>query len=711
MLKGTYKNKGFDKVADLVEIAGSLQPLTAVMAGGERVEDLLLVESARDHGILNRIVLVGKKQKISDAVAKVGIHVPRKDILAADSDEEAAAATAGLLKAGGVQMVLKGSTPTHVLHRHMLPLAIRSTVSLVSIFDAAPIANGRPMILTDAGVTTVCNYARIAGLIQNAVDVARHVMGIEKPRVALLSANEKILPTLPSTQLGAAFARRGWPGASVYGPLSLDLATDPGAVASKGLPDISGAGEVAGKADILVCPNIDTGNVIYKMVSALIKYGEASLANIIMGFPKPYVLLSRSDALETRLNSLALGAIYAQCGLGEHPAPVRRSSVRIKPKPRRIVVLNPCSRFVKFSLFEDDRCVRNEMFEYSLSPAVTVKGRQRQVDQLTHGVLQILNAEQWKTTDAIVARGRLLPYSSESHAAYSIAERRGGNIDVNKMLMASLLAQTKKQPDIGLGVSVTIALAGVIKAPAYVVDSAAIEGVCAEADTSVGQEIIGSDASYVLSICAAARKAAQSVGRPLEDINLVVGHLDADMMLAAIRNARMTDSNIARVQDGACAPQPPEQPFISELIELCRASHITSAQRKEAPAACGGNGACLSESHLRIIDMEINAGNGDALRIVDALAYQVAKGIGAVYVAAGCDVEAIVLTGAMIRIERVRNEIRRHVGRLAPLLLFEQPPDMEALAAEALRVLAGESKARRRYRKQPDTSSNRRTPE
>ena len=65
----------FEKVVDLVDIAGSLQPLTAVMAGGERVEDLLLVESARDHGIINRIVLVGKKQLISDAVAKVGIHV------------------------------------------------------------------------------------------------------------------------------------------------------------------------------------------------------------------------------------------------------------------------------------------------------------------------------------------------------------------------------------------------------------------------------------------------------------------------------------------------------------------------------------------------------------------------------------------------------------------------------------------------------------
>lgn len=350
-------SKGFTKVVDLVEIAGSLKPLTAVMAGGERVEDLLLLESARDHGIIDRIVLVGRKHLISDAVARVGIDVPEEDILASDSDEGAAAVTAELVNTGVVQMVLKGSTPTHILHRHMLPLAVRDTVSLVSIFDAAPIANGRPMILTDAGVTTVCNYARIAGLIRNAVDIAHSVMEIKEPRVALLSANEKILPTLPSTQMGADFTRREWPDATVYGPLSLDLATDPRAVASKGLPDIHAAHEVAGQADILVCPGIDTGNVIYKMLSALIKYGEASLANIIMGFPKPYVLLSRSDALESRLNSVALGAIYAQRGLGEH-SPSSGVVVPAKTTVHGDMVVNPDPTSTKITWDKNDPCIQ-----------------------------------------------------------------------------------------------------------------------------------------------------------------------------------------------------------------------------------------------------------------------------------------------------------------------------------------------------------------
>jgi butyrate kinase len=267
-----------------------------------------------------------------------------------------------------------------------------------------------------------------------------------------------------------------------------------------------------------------------------------------------------------------------------------------------------------------------------------------------------------------------------------------------------------KQYDSNLGVPITAALAGTLKAPAYVVDALSLDGLFAEADTSGFYEIIGHDISRVLRICAAARKAAQSVGRPLEDINLVVGHLDADMTIAAIQNGRMTDSDIARLQEGVLAPQPPEQPPLSEPIDPCREKQFTWAQCNEALTRHGERQTCLGERRLKEIESEINAGNEYARRTIDAISYQIAKGIGAMYVAAGCDVEAIILTGGMMRIERVRNDLKRRVGRMAPLLFFEQDIEMETLAREALRVLDGQSKARRRLRKQPDTSSKRRIP-
>ena len=301
-----------EAVTDLIEIAGQLSPSTAIVPGGHRVEDLRLVESARDHGIVDRIILVGQKDRIAAAMSEVGIEVAADDVVAADDDEQTAAVTVELIKAGGVDIVLKGGVSTPIINRHMLPLAMRRTVSLATVFDAAPLAGGRPMLLTDAGVTTVCSAERMVDLIANAVDVAQAVMGIDRPRVAILSANEKQIPSLPSTQLGLELARRPWPAAAVCGPLSLDLATDPASVAVKGMPDLPGAEEVAGRADVLVCPGLDTANVLYKVIAAMNKYGLASLASITVGFPVPYIILSRADSVETRLASIALCAVYAR---------------------------------------------------------------------------------------------------------------------------------------------------------------------------------------------------------------------------------------------------------------------------------------------------------------------------------------------------------------------------------------------------------------
>ncbi|MEI8191067.1 MAG: phosphate acyltransferase, partial [candidate division NC10 bacterium] len=309
-----------ERVVDLVELAGKMKASTVAVVGGYRNDDLRLVESARDHGIVDRILLVGPRKRIDQAIAEVGISIDPADIVPADDDVQAARATVQLIQAGGLDIVLKGGISTPVINRHMIPLAVRPTVSLATVFDSPCIANGRPILLTDAGVTTVCNFGRLADMIHNAVDVARTVMGIDRPRVAVLSANEKQIPSLPSTWMGLELAKRTWPHAVVCGPLSFDLAIDPESVSIKGMPDVPNAAEVAGQADVLICPGIDTANALYKLISALNKYGEASLASITMGFPVPYIILSRADSLETRLVSIALCAVYSQRKAQMRPA-------------------------------------------------------------------------------------------------------------------------------------------------------------------------------------------------------------------------------------------------------------------------------------------------------------------------------------------------------------------------------------------------------
>ena len=301
-----------ESLTDLIEIAGTLTPSTVVVIGGDRIEDLRLVESARDHGIVDRIILIGRGASIAEAVDAAGIEIDPADIVPADNPEQAAEAAIALIKGGEVDIALKGNISTPLINRRILPLATRRTVSLATVFDAAPIGGGRPMVMTDAGVTTNCTLDRMADLVNNAVEVARLILEIERPRVAILSANEKQIASLPSTGIGAELTQMEFADAVVYGPLSFDLATDPGSVALKGVENMPGASEVAGQADVLVCPGIDAANILYKTISALNKYGLASLASVTVGFPLPYIILSRADSVETRLVSIAMCSIYAR---------------------------------------------------------------------------------------------------------------------------------------------------------------------------------------------------------------------------------------------------------------------------------------------------------------------------------------------------------------------------------------------------------------
>ena len=298
-----------EKVSDLTTLAGRLRPKTVIVPGGEREDDLRLVESARDHGIVERIILVGDRDRIRRAADAVGIAVPDDDIVATADEAETAARTVDEVRAGHVDIILKGHISTPVLNRAILGIRVRDTISLVTLFDAAPLAGGRPMLLTDPGVTTMVTEARMVGLVRNAVDVARDILRIDRPRVALLSANEKIIESLASTTLARDVAARQWPDADVYGPLSFDLAVSPESVRLKAGALGPEAEAVAGRADVLVCPGLDSANVLYKMIMEVVKYGLATFAGLTVGVAVPYVILSRSDNVETKLQSIALCSI------------------------------------------------------------------------------------------------------------------------------------------------------------------------------------------------------------------------------------------------------------------------------------------------------------------------------------------------------------------------------------------------------------------
>ncbi|MCI0499050.1 MAG: butyrate kinase [Planctomycetales bacterium] len=678
-------------VVDLFEYAGRLKASSVIVAGGERIEDLRLVESARDHGIIKRIVLVGKEKLIRESTEKVGFEIPSEDIVSAATPEEAAAKTVEITKRDSIDIVLKGSISSNIINRAMLAFAVRPTVSLVTAFDAISINKGKLMLFSDAGMTTVCNFGRMVGIINNCIDAAQTILGLQKPRIAILSANEKQVPSLPSTRIGLQLAERNWPDAIVAGPVSFDLATDMESVKIKGIPDIPNAEAVAGQADILICPGIDAGNILYKTLLSMCRYGQASLADITMGFEVPFGLLSRSDTLETRILSIAMCGIYAQQKQKKQRAP----HVLVEKTPigsRRVLVINPGSTSLKLAAYENETVLYSAERSFDVS-ALSARTRDEQIEYLESLVREEMSSHPEVAFDAVAGRGGFLSSGEEkiSSGTYAVAIRGGdGQIRIEQDIVRSLqFAQLEHASN--LGIPVAAKLAQTYQIPAFTVDPVIVDEFDERAEISGYSRIIRRNVSHALSVKAAAAKAALAVGRPFEDTNQVVAHLGGGITIAAIRKGRIVDTNIALLGGGPFTPRRAGTLPLKEVIDLCYSGEFTKEQLIRELTSCGGLVSYLGEHRMTVIEERIGRGDEKAKRIVEAMIYQISREIGAAAVAAGLDLEAIVLTGGLAHSARIVSGIKQAVGLLAPVMVFEGSLEMEALAKGALDVLSGRS--------------------
>jgi phosphate butyryltransferase len=207
---------------------------------------------------------------------------------------------------GDGDILVKGLLQSADLLRAVLSkangLATGRTLSHVGVFKFEE--SDRFYFVTDAALTISPDYQQKIDIVQNAVDLA-HRLGIALPIVAILCAIETVNPDMPATVDAACLAkmaeRGAIKGARVEGPLALDNAVSVEAARHKGI-----ASDMAGRADILVAPNIEAANILYK---ALIFFAKAEEAGIVMGARAPIVLASRSDSMRNKLYSLALGAL------------------------------------------------------------------------------------------------------------------------------------------------------------------------------------------------------------------------------------------------------------------------------------------------------------------------------------------------------------------------------------------------------------------
>jgi phosphate butyryltransferase len=291
--------------AEIIRAAGASGPRRYVVAQAADPTILEAMDRARLLGFAAP-VLVGRKAEIEEAARGREVDISACRIVDTPTRAEAAAEAVRLVARGEGDILVKGLIQTADLLRHVVDktsgLNWGRIISHVGVFQF-PGAD-RFVLVTDAALTIAPNLHQKAEIVQNAVDLA-HRLGIASPIVAILCAIEVVNPVMPATVDAACLAKmadRGEiSGCRVEGPLALDNAVSVEAARHKGITS-----ELAGKADILMAPDIEAANILYK---ALIFYAKAEEAGIVMGAKAPIVLVSRSDSVANKLNSLALGAV------------------------------------------------------------------------------------------------------------------------------------------------------------------------------------------------------------------------------------------------------------------------------------------------------------------------------------------------------------------------------------------------------------------
>ncbi len=253
-------------------------------------------------------VLVGPEAKIRRVAAEHGLDLGGREIVDAPHSHAAAARAVALIRAGKGELLMKGSLHTDELMREVIAaetgLRTERRISHVFIMDVP----GHPetLFITDAAINIFPSLDDKRDIVQNAIDLWAGI-GMGTPRVAILSAVETVTTKIPSTIDAAALCKmadRGQiTGGFLEGPLAFDNAVDPEAARIKGLD-----GPVAGRAQILVVPDMEAGNMLAKNLSFL---ARADAAGVVVGARVPIVLTSRADSVRTRMASCAVACLQS----------------------------------------------------------------------------------------------------------------------------------------------------------------------------------------------------------------------------------------------------------------------------------------------------------------------------------------------------------------------------------------------------------------
>ncbi len=296
------------KYERLIEHAKKLEPTPTAVAFPCDESSLRGAIEAQHTGLMQAI-LVGPKKRIHEVARRAKLELNGIELVETeDSEAEAAAQAVRLASEGRAHMLMKGSLHTDQIMAAVVKreAGLRTSRRISHCFVMDVPAIDRVIIVTDAAINIFPTLEDKVDIVQNAIDLC-HALGREKPLVAILSAMETVNPKVTSTIEAAALCKmadRGQiKGGILDGPLALDNAIDLSAARIKKIDS-----PVAGKADVLVVPDLEAGNMLAKSLSFM---AHADAAGIVLGARVPVILTSRADSVTTRLASCAVASMVA----------------------------------------------------------------------------------------------------------------------------------------------------------------------------------------------------------------------------------------------------------------------------------------------------------------------------------------------------------------------------------------------------------------
>ena len=345
----------------------------------------------------------------------------------------------------------------------------------------------------------------------------------------------------------------------------------------------------------------------------------------------------------------------------------------------KILAVNPGSTSTKIALFEDEAEISGDVFRHDAAVLRSCAGLWNQLELRWQPVHDWTSRNVRELSAVVAIGGMFRPLA-------------GGAYTVNERMLSDARANLQGEHASNLGCALAQRLASDYGCHAYVVDPVSVDELEPLARYSGHPLVQRRSLSHAVSIHATARRAANQLGLALAESSMIVAHLGGGISVAPVRAGRIIDMNDAS-SDGPFSPERTGGLPLQQFIGLCFSGAYSEGEVRKLVMGRGGLVAYLGTNSATEVEERIQAGDQAAREVYEAMAYQIAKEIGAMATVLAGGVDAVVLTGGLACSEPLVHWIKERVSFLGPVLVYRGENEMSALADGALSVLRGEAQA------------------